>query len=130
MSIRPHKDHWWLLAAPIIVTVLDASLTLAGQASSYWSTRSPINEVNPVGYWFLSVHPLFFAFGIALWIALYGAAILFLPKYVALVLATAVTLGHTWGASTWLPLWAGVVLWIVSLLVLAGIWIWGRNKIS
>jgi hypothetical protein len=124
MRIKFHWDRWWLLLAPIVVTALDAGLTLDGQPPS------GINEVNPVGYLFLSWGKGAFVAGIVLWIVAYSFFAVILSKYLALVLVTLVTLGHTWGASTWLPLWADIVLWILSLLVLAGIWIWGRTRVT
>ena len=131
MDIRLHKNHFWLLVAPVVVTLLDMVVTLAGQPSSYWAgSYSTAVEGAPQGKWLLTAHPVLFIVGILVWIALFGAAILVLPRFFSLVLSLAVTMGHSWGANTWLAdlvgYWACIALFIVAAILT--VWTWGRSK--
>lgn len=94
-----------LCVPPLLFSLLDAALTLAGQSEAYWSgVYSQVNEGSPTFHQLLAVHPLAFVGGIFVWIAIFCCVLLLVPDTPALVLSIAVTLGHTAGAATWV-LW-------------------------
>ncbi len=51
---------------------------------------------------YLAVHPLAAAAAFLLWIGIFSAIILLLPELLALVVSTAIVLGHMGGAESWL----------------------------
>lgn len=108
MPLRIEKKRLWLCLAPVALCTLDQLLTLAGQAPEYWAEgyRLP-NEASPQGYWTLQQHPLLFELGILLWMALFCAAILLLPRKLSRIVSLAVVIGHAWGACTWLDNYLG-----------------------
>ena len=94
-----------LCVPPLLFCALDATFTLVGQSSDYWHWRSVggnVNEASPTFNQLLAVHPLAFVGGIAVWAAIFVAIILLLPDTLALMVCLTVTLGHTFGACTWL----------------------------
>lgn len=94
-----------LCLPPLALALVDGTLTLVGQSAAYWAGQySDVNEMSPTFHHLLAVHPLAFAGGFALWAAAFVGLILLLPETLALLVAIAVTFGHTAGASTWL-LW-------------------------
>ncbi len=94
-----------LCLPPLAFSLLDGSLTLAGQSAQYWGgAHSQVNEGSPTFHTLLSVHPLAFAAGLLVWMAVFVGIILLLPDTLSLIVCIAVTLGHTVGAATWV-LW-------------------------
>ncbi|RIK81889.1 MAG: hypothetical protein DCC67_07790 [Planctomycetota bacterium] len=94
-----------LCLPPLALAVLDGALTLAGQSEAYWAgDYRQVNEMSPTFHHLLTSHPLAFAVGFAAWMAVFVGLILLLPATLALLVAIAVTFGHTAGAATWL-LW-------------------------
>ena len=82
---------------------LDAVLTLRGQSAEYWAGNyARVNELSPTFHHLLAYHPLAFVAGILAWLLIFGTIILLLPRMLALAMSLAVTIGHTWGATTWL----------------------------
>lgn len=94
-----------LCLPPIAFTILDATLTLAGQSSAYWGgVYTQVNEGSPAFHHLLTIHPWAFALGTLVWIGAFVALILLLPDTLALILSIATTFGHAVGAATWI-LW-------------------------
>ncbi len=127
MRIRFPKRRLWLCVAPAVFTLLDQTLTLAGQAPEYWAGNfAYVNEGSPHGHWALAQHPLVFELGILLWVALFGAAIVLLPRLPALIVSLAVTMGHAWGASTWLGdflgYWGCIALFFAAAALVVFTW--------
>jgi hypothetical protein len=106
-----------LCLPPILVWSFDCTLTLCGQSEAYWSgarTRhtdgitslhsygSSVNEVSPTSRYLLALHPLADVAGTVLAMLVLCSLIMLLPGTLALVTCLAATLGHTWGATTWL----------------------------
>lgn len=95
-----------ICAPPVVMVVVDAALTLWGQAPEYWSGGySFVREDNPIAYWFLQLHPIVFVLGVILWTVSFTAAIHRLPIKLARVTAFALMFGHALGASSWLWQW-------------------------
>jgi hypothetical protein len=93
------RQRLWLLVAPVVVHLLDASLTLWGQPSGYWQPgRTQVDELSPEANLLLHIHPAAFLGGTAAWIGVYNSLILLLPRWPAMVVAATVTIGHTEGA--------------------------------
>jgi hypothetical protein len=138
-----------LCLAPILVWSVDATLTLCGQSEAYWAgigTRytdgitslhsygSSVNEVSPTSCYLLSLHPLAYVAGTILAMLVLCSLIMLLPGTLALVTCLAVTLGHTWGATTWLSRFQygyqignGFFL-VVAVLLAAGIQTWYAER--
>lgn len=92
-----------LCLTPVVLTCLDAALTLLGQSPEYWAgDYSRVNEGSPTFNQLLSHHPLSFIAGIAVWMIVYIGLILLSPQTLALAMSIVVTLGHTLGSCTWL----------------------------
>ncbi len=92
-----------LCLPPAAAASLDAVLTLRGQSAEYWAGNYAwVNELSPSFHHWLSFHPLVFAVGFLGWVLVFAALILLLPRTLALATSLAVTVGHTWGATTWL----------------------------
>jgi hypothetical protein len=95
--------HLYLWIAPLVMCVIDASLTLAGQPEYYWGGYyHHASEASPDAQTLLTIHPAVFVFGISVWMV--GAAFLLvlLPTYLALVFSTIATIGHTLAAASWM----------------------------
>jgi hypothetical protein len=106
-----------LCLPPILVWSVDCILTLCGQSETYWAGRgaqhtdgasalhdysASVNEVNPTSHYLLAWHPLAYLAGTVVEMLLLCALILLLPSSLALVTCFGATLGHTWGATTWI----------------------------
>lgn len=92
-----------LAAAPIILCLIDAALTLGGQSAAYWSgIRSHVNELSPDMHRLLTVSPFAFLGGVLAWIALFTTYIFTMPRTIALAIALTITCGHTVGSATWI----------------------------
>jgi hypothetical protein len=92
-----------LCLSPAAAATLDAALTLRGQSAEYWAGNyAGVNELSPTFHHLLAYHPLAFVAGFLAWLLIFGTMILLLPRMLALAISLAVTIGHTWGATTWL----------------------------
>jgi hypothetical protein len=91
-----------LCVPPLVLGLVDGSLTLAGQSSFYWENHLAVNEANPIFASLLQVHPVAFLAGAATWLAMLCTLILVLPRLAALILSIALTFGHTIGSGNWL----------------------------
>jgi hypothetical protein len=123
MKAAKLRDRLWLCIPPLTAMLFDTAVTVYGQAEEYWKGHHhKTNEFNPVIHAFMSTHWLgLFAITI-LWIAIIVPLILFLPRRLALIIASAIVLGNTWGAATWLSLhsfWHVIVLIIVNACIFA-----------
>jgi len=134
-----------LCLAPILVWSVDCTLTLCGQSEVYWArsgTRhsdgitslhdygASVNEVSPTSRYLLTAHPLAYVAGTVLAMLVLCSLIMLLPPTLALTTCLAATLGHTWGATTWLTRFKfgfqirnGFFLFVAVLLA-AGIQVW------
>jgi hypothetical protein len=126
------RDRAWLCVVPAALIALDVGLTLAGQPPEYWQGHyAAAEELNPPACWVLQQHPLLFAAGGLLWVAVVSAALLLLPRGWARATALAVVFGHTVGAASWLAL-RGAGGWVLALLLFGlayGLlsWSWRRE---
>ena len=118
-----------LCIPPLILCLIDQTITLIGQTPAYWSgDYSNAREANPWFNWLLRQHPLAFEAGILLWIVVFVCAILFLPRLVSMVISVAIVLGHTWGTATWLCLkythgyWITIGMFVLSGIVIVASW--------
>jgi len=108
----------WLWGSPLLLCMFDLVLTLSGQSREYWSGQFGYsNEMNPQFNWLLQQHPAAFLAGGLVWIAVFTALIFLLPQRYARMVAAGITIGHAWGAATWLAgLPAGVAYWLIIAL--------------
>ncbi len=114
------SQRTWMCAGPVAMVVVDAALTLRGQAPEYWGgDYSFVREDNPIACRFLELHPLVFVLGVVLWTVLFTAAIHRLPMAWARVVAFGVMLGHAVGAATWLLRWRFGWPAVLGVLLLA-----------
>jgi hypothetical protein len=92
-----------LCLPPAATASLDAALTLRGQSAEYWAGNyARVNELSPTFHHLLAYHPVAFVAGFLGWVFIFATMILLLPRTLALAMSLAVTIGHTWGATTWL----------------------------
>ena len=117
------KDRAWLCIPALTAMLIDTVVTVYGQAEEYWKgNHENTNEFNPLIHAFMSTHWLgLFAITI-LWIAIIVPLILFLPRRLSLIIASAIVLGNTWGAATWLSLhsfWHVIALIAVNASIFA-----------
>jgi hypothetical protein len=104
--------------------LIDTAVTVYGQAEEYWKGRlGTAKEGNPVIHMFMSNHWLGLFAITALWIAIIVPLILFLPRRLSLIISSAIVLGNTWGAGTWLhhqhSFWHVMVLIAVNASIFA-----------
>ena len=114
---QPTRRLLALCLPPVLVWSADCTLTLCGQSAAYWAGGvaqsndgitslhhypAPVNEVNPTSHHLLAWHPLAYIAGTVLQMLILCALLLLLPSSLAVVTCLAATLGHTWGAMTWI----------------------------
>jgi hypothetical protein len=96
------KSNILILTPLILVMVLDAVFTLAGQSEYYWQNYSLFNESSPLGQT-LMLNPAYFI----LFFILYLPFVLFLAtnlkKPFNIMIAIGFFLGHAWGSASWVP---------------------------
>lgn len=106
-----------LCLAPVLVWSVDSTLTLCGQSRAYWAGSvvrhtdgitslhdysASVNEVGPTSRYLLTMHPLAYVAGTVLEMLVLCSLIMLLPPTLAVMTCLVATLGHTWGATTWL----------------------------
>jgi len=122
----------WLCLGPILLLVLDISLTLYGQPAAYWQgDLEQVREWSPYAHWLLRQHPLLVLANAALWVPIFSSAILWLPPPFAKIIAFVIHVGHTLGAASWLVLlapgsYATALLFLLMSVKLMD-WSWGRQ---
>ena len=63
-----------LCVPPLLLLILDVSLTLLGQSSAYWAgDYSAVREGSPTFHHLLAIHPAAFAAGLLTWAAVFVA---------------------------------------------------------
>jgi len=100
--LQKRRPNPWKYLSPVAFTCLDAGLTLFGQPTAYWLDYSNAMEMAPQFSFLLQIHPLVFVAGIGAWILAYTLLIRFTPTWPSLVVSLTFTLGHAFGAATWL----------------------------
>jgi hypothetical protein len=121
------RKQLWLCVPPVIVCLFDNVLTLWSQPASYWEGRfASAHEAAPHGRWLLAQHPLAFEGAMLVYVVIFCFLIVRLPRLLAMVLSTAIVLGHLTGACTWIAferpadgywLTLGVCVFAAALLV-------------
>ena len=97
------KSKLWLCLPFLLIFLVDAGITLAGQPSAYWEgDRQCVNEAFPLFAWGLSNGPWAFALLCLVWLLVFGTLITLAPFIFSEILSLALVNGHTWGAMTWL----------------------------
>jgi hypothetical protein len=92
-----------LCLPPMLIGILDGSITLVGQPAEYWAGNySRAVEGNPTFYGMMIISPWAAVALFAIWMGLCVGLILLLPDTLALIVSIAVTLWHSVGAATWL----------------------------
>ncbi len=92
-----------LCVVPVLLAVLDGSVTLAGQPAAYWAgDYSQAREGTP-GFRVLLTHgPAAYVAGLGVWVLAFVGMILLLPSTLALAVCLQFTLGHAIGAFSWI----------------------------
>ncbi len=92
-----------LCLPPLLLCLLDGTLTLLGQSAEYWAGNySQANEGSPSFNSMLNLSPWAAVALMAVWIGVFVGIILLLSDTLALIVSIAVTLGHTVGAASWI----------------------------
>lgn len=93
-----------ILIPLILVMVLDLAFTLAGQPDIYWQNYKFVNEGSPIGYYLLSLHPLYFILAFLTYLLFILFLSIKLVRPLNIMVAVGFFLGHSWGSSSWLPI--------------------------
>ena len=91
-----------LCLVPVLLAVLDGSVTLIGQPAAYWGDHSRVLEGTPGFRILLTYGPAAFIAGLTVWVLAFVGMILLLPSTLALAVCLMFTLGHTIGAFSWI----------------------------
>jgi len=92
-----------LCLVPVLLAVLDGSVTLIGQPTAYWAgDHSRVLEGTPGFRILLTYGPAAFIAGHLVWQLAFVGMILLLPSTPALAICLMFTLGHTIGAFSWI----------------------------
>jgi hypothetical protein len=92
-----------LCLVPVLLAVLDGSVTLIGQPEAYWAgDHSKVLEGTPGFRVLLTYGPAAYVAGLAVWVLAFVGMILLLPPTLALAVCLQFTLGHTLGAFSWI----------------------------
>lgn len=91
-----------LCLIPVLLAMLDGSVTLIGQPAAYWNDPSRVLEGTPGFRILLEQGPAAFIVGHVVWQLAFVGMILLLPSTPALAVCLMFTLGHTVGAFSWL----------------------------
>lgn len=121
-----------LCLVPVLLAVLDGSVTLIGQPVGYWGgDYSQALEGTPAFRILLRQGPAVFMAGLAIYMSAFVGMIVMLPRTLALAICLQFTLGHTIGAFSWinrfphtrmLPI---VINSVAALSLALGIrWVW------
>jgi hypothetical protein len=97
-----YKFQLFLFAAPAFMALVDAALTLNGQSADYWNGNyQAVDELSPDFHRLLAAAPAAFCGGVVAWLSILAALLFLLPRFFALALAAAATIGHSAGAASW-----------------------------
>lgn len=105
-----------LAAFTFLAGCLDGAVTLLGQDAEYYAGLAAPKELNPIGYFFLSVSPLCFASVLVAWLFLLAVIIYFLSHRTATYFSLLTTGLHCFGATTWLINMPFGVVWTILLV--------------
>jgi len=118
------KSKVWFCIPPIVLCLIDSTITLIGQSAEYWQGNYELaNEGCPPMCVMLQMHPLAFEGAIFAWIFAFVAVLLLVPRWLGRSLSIAILLGHTWGTYTWLEFrfhygyWTMIALFLFSGLL-------------
>lgn len=101
--LQPSPRQRVLIALPACACSLtDSMSTLLGQSATYWSDPATGYENNPMFAWLLHAGPGWFIVGELIWCAVIIGVVTLLPGILSLIVAVAVSIGHTYGALTWI----------------------------
>lgn len=114
--IVPRQGSLVLALPPTLAASLDGVLTVVGQTEGYLSGNvAEVQETNPIGHALLSISPLAFALGLAIWIALLVTLIVLVPRRWAIGISLVCSAAHLVGASTWIIRYPAGILWVAVL---------------
>ena len=103
MTIKKRfKDRWPALVLPLSLFLLDSAVTLIGQPPYELRIVGDVNEANPFFHWAMRngwfTHILIFV----VWAVVITISVTIPPKFLGIGFAFAWTVGHSFGALSWL----------------------------
>lgn len=99
MKIR----RFGLCATPLLLFVVDISLTLYGQPTAYWAgDYGAAREGSPEVRRVMQIHPTLLFVMIAVWMSVIVLLVQLLPRLLAELFSVATTIAHTACAAQWL----------------------------
>jgi hypothetical protein len=127
------KRNTWLSLPPVLLALLDLAVTLLAQPADYWQGHYGFaQEPHPLFVRLLEWHPIAFAAGDLLWIALFVIVIGLLPRRGAMILSMLLVMTNAWGVSTWLCWRVPGGYWLTLLLFAASAWLlsaaWEKSR--
>src|SRR5687768_9582319 len=103
----------WLCVPPVALCLIDHTVTMTYQPASYWAgDYATAREANEGLCWLMRQHPLAINVAFVGWLGLIAGVVLALPRRPALLVALTVTIGHTFGAGTWLHYHEAAGYWL------------------
>lgn len=110
------RRRWWRAVPPLAVYAADIALTLQGQPPGVWrGDPAAVVEANPLGHWLLVQSPWVFLGVAVAWGAAFAAVIGCWRHRAADALALGLTVGHAFGAASWM-----IRFGVVGLMAAAG----------
>ncbi|WP_226895515.1 hypothetical protein [Luteolibacter marinus] len=113
-----------LLVLPVMLSVIDFSVTLSFQPPEYWDgDRAALVEANPIARWVLMAHPLLIVPAMLAWYALVFPLVFQTPARIGLRVIAAHLLAYPISISGWLVRmckdgWGWVALLVISVAIL------------
>ncbi|QEG40665.1 hypothetical protein [Roseimaritima ulvae] len=104
-----------LAVLPAIAAVSDGTATLVGQQPEYFAGQTDPEELNPIGFFLLSMSPQLFGWTLAAWVVVLILFVRFAPYRLAAWGSLVVTGLHVFGVATWLIRVPYGLLWVVLL---------------
>ena len=103
IKINSPKDKLWLCLPAIVAGILDLIVTLLGQPDKYWrGSYNMVSEANPIGHWFLRMHPLSFVCYDFAELAIICIMIIVLPAIISKSLSVFYTIGSAKAFYNWM----------------------------
>ena len=116
-----------LLILPVVLSVVDFSVTLAFQPESYWEgNRETVLEANPIARWVLLAHPVLIIPAMVAWFVLMFPLVFRTPAKIGLRVIALHLLGHLIAISGWLIRMREDGVWWVGFLILVTVYMSGR----
>ncbi len=122
------KTELAVLAA--IAAVSDGTATLVGQQPEYFAGQAHPEELNPIGFFLLSMSPQLFGWTLAAWVIVLVGFVCLAPYRAASWGSLVVTGMHVFGVATWLIRLPFGLIYVVLLGCVFRFWVYPRYRMA